>query len=126
VNIEEIKKKKLKELMKKKNYPKKQIELTDSSFDGIVKKYPLIVVDCWAPWCAPCIIVAPIIESLAKKYVGKIVFGKLNVDGNKEVAIKYGVMSIPTLLVFKKGKLVDRIIGAMPEPLLESRIKPYL
>ena len=126
MNIEEIKKKKLKELMKKKNYPKKQIELTDSSFDGIVKKYPLIVVDCWAPWCAPCIIVAPIIESLAKKYVGKIVFGKLNVDGNKEVAIKYGVMSIPTLLVFKKGKLVDRIIGAMPETLLESRIKPYL
>ena len=126
MNIEEIKKKKLKELMKKKNYPKKPIELTDSSFDGIVKKYPLIVVDCWAPWCAPCIIVAPIIESLAKKYVGKIVFGKLNVDGNKEVAIKYGVMSIPTLLVFKKGKLVDRIIGAMPEPLLESRIKPYL
>ena len=126
MNIEEIKKKKLEELMKKKNYPKKPIELTDSSFDEIVKKYPLIVVDCWAPWCAPCIIVAPIIENLAKKYVGKIVFGKLNVDGNKRVAIKYGVMSIPTLLVFKKGKLVDRIIGAMPEPLLESRIKPYL
>jgi len=126
VNIEEIKKKKLEELMKKKNYPKKPIELTDSSFDEIVKKHPLIVVDCWAPWCAPCIIVAPIIENLAKKYVGKIVFGKLNVDGNKRVAIKYGVMSIPTLLVFKKGKLVDRIIGAMPEPLLESRIKPYL
>lgn len=110
----------------KKDYPDKPIEITDSNFDENVKNYPLIVVDNWAPWCPPCSMLAPIIESLAKKYVGKIVFGKLNVDENKEVAQKYEIMSIPTLLVFKKGKLVDRIVGAMPESLLEQKLKPFL
>jgi thioredoxin 1 len=109
-----------------KNYPDKPIELTDSNFDENVKKYSLIVIDNWAPWCPPCRMLAPVIESLAKKYANKIVFGKLNVDENKKVALKYGIMSIPTLLVFKNGKLVDRIVGAMPESVLESRLKPFL
>jgi len=110
----------------KESFPDKPIEVTDSNFDNTVKKYPLIVIDFWAPWCPPCKILGPIVESLAKKYTGKVVFGKLHVDENKNTAVKYEVMSIPTLLVFKKGKLIDRIIGAMPEPILESRIKPYL
>jgi thioredoxin 1 len=108
------------------DYPDKPIELTDANFDENVKKYSFFVVDNWAPWCPPCLMLSPIIESLAKKYVGKIVFGKLNVDENKEVAQKYEVMSVPTLLVLKKGKLVDRIVGAMPEPLLEKRLKSFL
>ncbi len=105
------------------DYPDKPIELTDSNFDEVVKKYNLIVVDNWAPWCPPCRILGPVIDSLAKKLSGKIVFGKLNVDENKEVASKYEIMSIPTLLVFKNGKLIDRFIGAMPEPLLEKKLK---
>ena len=126
MDLEEIKREKLKELMKRKNYPKTPVVVTDSDFDTFIKKYPVVIVDCWAVWCPPCKMLEPVIESLAGEYAGKIVFGKLNVDQNKEVAVKYNVMSIPTLLVFKNGKDVDRIVGAMPEPVLEEKIKPYL
>jgi len=126
VDLEEIKRKKLKKLMERKFYPKIPVVVTDSDFDTVVKKYPVVVVDCWAVWCPPCRMLEPIVESLAGKYTGKIVFGKLNIDENKNVAIKYNIMSIPTLLVFKNGKNVDRIIGAMPEPVLEDRIKTYI
>ena len=126
VDLKEIKKKKLEKLMKRKNYPKNPVVVTDSDFDTVVKKYPVVIVDCWAAWCAPCRMIEPIIESLASKYAGKIVFARLDVEQNKKIAIKYNIMSIPTLLVFKNGKNVDRIIGAMPEPILEPRIKTYL
>ena len=109
-----------------KGYPNKPIELTDATFDGTIKKYPLIMVDCWTAWCLPCRMLEPIVKSLAGKYAGKIVFGKINVDENKKIAMKYSIMSIPTLLVFKNRKNIDRIIGAMPETVLESRIKQYL
>jgi len=109
-----------------KGYPDKPIELTDATFDKTIKKYPLIIVDCWANWCMPCRMLIPVIESLAKKYAGKIVFGKLNIEENQSITQKYGIMSIPNMLVFKKGKMVDRIIGAMPESILESKIKQYL
>ena len=109
-----------------KDYPKTPVVITDSDFDTIVKKYPIVIVDCWAVWCPPCKMLEPVVESLAEKYAGKIVFVKLNVDENKKVAAKYNIMSIPTLLVFKNGKYIDRIIGAMPESVLESRIKSYL
>jgi len=108
------------------DYPDKPIELTDANFDENVKKYHLLIVDNWAPWCPPCMMLAPVIDSLAKKYAGKMVFGKLNVDENKKIAQKFEVMSIPTLLVMKNGKLVDRIVGAMPESLLEKRLKSFL
>jgi len=126
VDLEEIKRKKLKKLMERKNYPKNPVVVTNSDLDTVVKKYPIVIVDCWAAWCAPCRMVGPIIESLANRYAGMIVFAKLDVDQNKKIAVKYNIMSIPTLLVFKNGKNVDRIIGAMPEPVLESRIKVYL
>jgi len=109
-----------------KDYPKTLVVITDSDFDTFVKKYSVVIVDCWAAWCFPCRMLEPIVESLAKKYTGKIVFGKLNVDENKNVTMKYNIKSLPTLLVFKKGKNVDRIIGAMPESILESIIKQYL
>ena len=105
---------------------KKPVELMDSTFNEMIQKYPLVVVDCWAPWCAPCQMIAPVIEEMAQEYAGKIFFCKLNIDMNQRVAKQYQIMSIPTLLVFKNGKLVDRIIGAMPRQMLEHKITRYL
>ena len=89
-------------------------------------KTNIVVVDCWAPWCGPCHMIAPVIAELAKDYQGKIVFGKLDVDENKEKAMEYGIMSIPALLVFKNSELVDKIIGAQPRKTLEPKITKYL
>jgi len=137
--LERIRLKKLKEMLKRqalkeKKPPEKQrrkivdkpVKLTDSTFIEFVQSNPFVVVDCWAPWCGPCRMVSPIIEELAKKYAGKILFGKLNVDENPLTAMRYQIMSIPTLLVFRNGKLVDTIIGAMPREMLEVRITRFL
>ncbi len=102
------------------------LELTDGNFDEVVKSQPLLVVDCWAQWCAPCRMVAPVIEELAEEYQGKITFGKLNVDYNRSVAGRYGIMSIPTLLIFKNGQLVDQKVGAMSKQMLEPQLTKYL
>lgn len=102
------------------------LTVSDDTFRETIKKYPLVVVDCWAPWCAPCRYVAPIIEELAKEYAGKVVFGKLNVDENPRTAMEFGIMAIPTLLVCKKGKLVDNVVGALPKKHLEAKIREWL
>ncbi len=102
------------------------IELTDSSFKETVADNGLLVVDCWAPWCGPCRQIAPMIEEMANDFEGKITFAKLNVDDNQQVASEYGIMSIPTLMVFKGGELVDRIVGAMPRQMLEPKITKHL
>jgi len=99
------------------------ITVTDGDFDQTVKKHPLIVIDCWAEWCGPCRMIAPVIEELAKEYTGKIVFGKLNVDENPETATKFNIMGIPTLLVMKDGVEVDRIVGVAPKLLIENKLK---
>jgi len=104
----------------------KPIEVTDVIFKETIQNHSLVVVDCWAPWCGPCHMVAPVIEELARDYAGKILFGKLNVDENREVSMQYQIMGIPTLLVFKNGKLVDTIVGAMPRQMLEPKIKCFL
>jgi thioredoxin 1 len=104
----------------------KPIEVTDATFKEIIQNHPLVVVDCWAPWCGPCHMVAPVIEELSRDYAGKILFGKLNVDENPQVSMQYEIMSIPTLLIFKSGKLLDRIIGAMSRQMLEPKITQYL
>ena len=104
----------------------KPVAMTDATFKEMIQNHPLVVIDCWAPWCGPCRLVSPIIEELSRDYVGRIVFGKLNVDDNREVSTKYNIMSIPTLLVFKNGKLVDTIIGAMPRQTLEQKITRHL
>lgn len=104
----------------------KPVQLTDSSFDEIVGRKELILVDFWAAWCAPCLRIAPAIEQLARKYAGRVTFGKLNVDENPATATRFGVMSIPTLLVFKQGRMVDQIVGAVPASLIESRLKRFL
>lgn len=133
--LNEIKRRKLEQLKMKymnggkkmeENLPDVPLKVTDADIETNVKKYPLMVVDCWAPWCAPCIMVGPIIEELAKELQGKIVFGKLNVDENRVTSAKYGIMSIPSLLVFKNGTLVDNIIGAMPKEMLLGKISSYM
>lgn len=109
-----------------KSAPNKPVDLTDTTLKGAVQNHPLVVVDCWAPWCRPCLYVSPLIKEIARDYAGKIFFGKLNVDKNRRTAMKYRIMSIPTLLVFKNGRLVDQIIGAMPRRMLEPKITRYL
>ena len=103
----------------------KPVVVSDRNFDQTAKNYPLLVVDCWAAWCAPCRAIAPIVDELAKEYSGKVVFGKLNVDENPETAQKYGVMAIPTLLVMKDGQEVDRIVGVVPKTQLEAKLNVY-
>jgi len=105
------------------DYPNTPIEVTDVSFKDALAKYPRILVDCWAAWCGPCKMVSPIIDELAKDYAGKIVFGKLDVDNNSGTATEFGIMSIPTLLIAKDGKVIDRIIGAVPRQEIESKLK---
>jgi thioredoxin 1 len=137
--LEQIKQKKLQEMMKKawasgsseiseskEEWPAVLIEVTDATFKETIQKYPLVAVDCWAEWCAPCLMVAPVLEELARDYTGKIVFARLNVDSNRGTASAYGIMSIPTLLVFKKGELIDQIVGAMPRNMLEPKITQHL
>jgi thioredoxin 1 len=132
--LEEIKRKKLEELKKRyinggKNmndsFPEAPLKITDKDIDDYIKKYETMVIDCWAPWCGPCRMVGPIIDELAKEMKGKIVFGKLNVDENPVTSTKHQIMSIPTLLIFKNGALVDRLIGALPKEALKQKIETY-
>lgn len=100
--------------------------ITDKTFVETIKRYPLVVVDCWAPWCGPCRMISPVIDELAKEYAGRVVFGKLNVDENPKTAAEYAIMAIPTLFIFKGGDPVDVIQGALPKPYLEAKIKEWL
>lgn len=105
--------------------PDHPIKLTSADFHEAVAHYPVLVVDCWAGWCAPCRTVAPIIDDLAKDYQGKIVFGKVDADADPQILGEFGILSIPTLLVFKNGAKVDQLIGAMPKAVLEARLDPF-
>lgn len=105
--------------------PDSTIVVTDSTMDEAVAKYPFLVVDCWAEWCGPCKMMGPVLDKLAKDHQGDIVFAKLDVDGNNQTAAKFGIRSIPDLLVFKNGKKVGDIIGAMPEQMLLDKINSY-
>lgn len=108
------------------DYPNQPVELSDADFDQFISRYPLVVVDFWAEWCAPCRFMSPVIMELASEMAGKVVFGKINVDYNPETAARYGIMSIPTFLVFKNGKPVDAIVGAMPKQRFKSLITQYI
>ena len=129
--IDEIRQRKMAEMMKgsKSNsdgWPGEPVELTDQSFEDFVKKYPKVVVDCWAPWCGPCRMLSPTIDDIAKDMKGKIAFGKVNTDDNFQVSSKFKVMSIPTLLFFKDGQLVDKMIGAAPRVVVEQAMRKAL
>ena len=102
------------------------VEVTDSSIDGFVKDHQVAVIDCWAPWCGPCRMIAPIIESLSNELQGKVSFGKLNTDENQMTAMRQNIAAIPTLLVFKNGRLVDRIVGAIPKEQILRRIQKFM
>ncbi|HEU4604827.1 MAG TPA: thioredoxin [Nitrososphaera sp.] len=102
------------------------VVLTDSNFKVEVAKYPVMLVDFWAPWCGPCRMVSPIIEQLAKEYSGKVAFGKVNVDENQMISGSFGIQSIPTMMIFKGGKAVDVMIGALPKAQIEMKLKQQL
>ena len=119
---EELKQHMMRENMKEET-PKTPLKITDADINEAIKKYDTIVIDCWAPWCGPCRMLTPIIEELAKEMQGKIVFGKLNVDENPRTSMKHKIMSIPTLLVFKKGNLVDRFVGAYPKEEIKKKLE---
>jgi thioredoxin 1 len=105
----------------------KPIEVTDETFESVVLKADLpTVVDFWAVWCGPCKMIAPILEQIAQEHDGQIQVTKVDVDHNNESAMKYGVMSIPTLILFKKGQAVERLVGFMPKEKLWAKIQPYL
>ncbi|MBL7844171.1 MAG: thioredoxin [Cyclobacteriaceae bacterium] len=100
----------------------KTIELTDSTFDQTIKSDKPVLVDFWAEWCGPCKMIGPVVEELAGEYEGKAVVAKLNVDENPQTAAKFGIRSIPTLLVFKGGQIVDKQIGAVPKSVLAQKL----
>ena len=132
--LDEIRQRKLQEMMRMagstpsggNGFPDSPVVVTDSDFEETVGKYPYVVVDCWAPWCGPCRMLSPTVDAMAKDYKGKVVFAKLNTDDNIAVASKFRIMSIPTLLYFRDGKLVDKSVGALPRPMLESQVNKHL
>jgi thioredoxin 1 len=98
-------------------------EVSDQTFESaVIKSETPVLVDFWAPWCGPCRAIAPIVEDLAGEYEGRVSFAKLNTDDNQRTAMKYGVMSIPTLLLFRNGNEVARIIGVQPKSALKKQI----
>tara|TARA_B100000470_G_C19400123_1_gene219515 strand:+ start:172 stop:492 length:321 start_codon:yes stop_codon:yes gene_type:complete len=104
----------------------KTLEITDSNFNDVISKNKTVLVDFWAEWCGPCRMIGPIIEELANEYEGKAIIGKLDVDSNQESSVKYGVRSIPTILTFKDGEIVDRQVGAVPKETLTNIIDSQL
>jgi thioredoxin 1 len=105
----------------------KKMEFTDANFEAeVIKSDVPVLVDFWAPWCGPCRIVAPLVEEIAGEYDGRLKVGKLNTDDNREVAAKYGVMSIPTIMVFKGGEVKERIVGAQPKKAIVDKIDSVL
>ncbi|HKN19365.1 MAG TPA: thioredoxin [Dissulfurispiraceae bacterium] len=103
------------------------VDLTSAAWDSeVLQSKGLVMVDFWAVWCGPCRMIAPAIEELAKEYAGQVKVGKLNTDENPEVATKYKIMGIPTVMFFKDGQKVDQVVGAVPKPQLKAKIDSLL
>ena len=104
----------------------KPVEITDSNFEKIINSDKPVLVDFWAEWCGPCKMIGPLVEELANEFEGKAIIGKVDVDTNPEVSAKFGIRSIPTLLVFKDGEIVDKQVGAVPKSVLSEKIEAQL
>jgi len=131
VELERIRARKKQELMIKTKRDDESvgagpITLDDGHFNEAVQKHPLMLIDCWAVWCGPCRMIEAVIDELARDYEERLVVGKLNVDENPETAMRFGIMSIPTVLIMKNGEEVDRIIGAVPKHFIEEKLKKHL
>lgn len=100
----------------------KTVEITDANFEQVIASEKPVLVDFWAEWCGPCKMIGPVVEELASEYEGKAVIGKVDVDSNPAVSAKFGIRSIPTLLVFKGGEVVDKQIGAVPKSILSQKL----
>jgi thioredoxin 1 len=105
----------------------KPTELTEENFElEVLKATTPVLVDFWAVWCGPCKMIAPIVEELAEEYSGKLKIGKVDVDNHQQIAMQFGIRSIPTLLVFKDGKVVEQIVGAAPKKMLVDKLSKHL
>lgn len=103
------------------------VEITDANFEEeVIKSTIPVLIDFWAVWCGPCKMIAPLVKELATEYEGKVKIGKLDVDNNQSVSIKYGIRSIPTLLIFRDGKVIDQIVGAVPKASIVEKLNSHL
>ena len=122
--LEKIKEEKIKKMLDQATAT--VVKLDSSSFDAFISSDVPVVVDFWAEWCMPCRIMGPVMDELAQAYAGKARFGKVNVDENQPIASRYGIMSIPHFLIFKKGSRVEKIVGAVGRGPLESALQKHL
>ena len=105
----------------------KPIEVTDANFkQEVLESSTPVLVDFWAEWCGPCKMIAPVVEQLAKDFNGKLKVGKVDVDSNQQTSMQFGIRSIPTLLIFKNGRVVDQIVGAVPKQALADKVTKHL
>jgi thioredoxin 1 len=100
----------------------KAVEATDANFNDLINSDKPVLVDFWAEWCGPCKMIGPVVEQLAGEYEGRAVVAKMDVDANSQVPAQFGIRSIPTLMVFRNGKLIDKVIGAVPKSVLEQKL----
>ena len=127
--INEKRMKKLQQIMNEKELLKNikdPLNLDDSSFFQTISKFPLLLVDFWAPWCGPCRMMSPLIDQIGKEYMGKLVVVKVNVDENPTISRQFGISSIPTLILFKKGQAVNKIIGSVSKNKIDEMVRIHI